>query len=121
MGFYRCFISSSNVIHIQEESGFYVRSRTEHLMKFFQRALLKITFRLKPLEGVSVSSDGDAPFEGRKEDVWIESEFLKDSTAVATGTAYIHCRAELRISLWLRISESTRNHPRKRADPNNIN
>lgn len=63
MGFYRCFISSSNVIHIQEESGFYVRSRTEHLMKFFQRALLKITFRLKPLEGVSVSSDGDAPDE----------------------------------------------------------
>lgn len=60
MGFYRCFISSSNVIHIQEESGFYVRSRTEHLMKFFQRALLKITFKLKPLERVSVS---DAPDE----------------------------------------------------------
>lgn len=63
LSFPRYSISSSNIVHKQEKEAFFVMSSMKHLTKSFQKALLMMTFRLKFLEEVSVSREGDAPEE----------------------------------------------------------
>lgn len=85
---------------------------------------------------VGVSSTGDALgedlfVEERKEEVWVQSEFLINPTAAAIGvpdlgsgltsTAEQSSRLVYGLRSKSKISKSTRNHPHKKADPNNIN
>lgn len=67
----------------------------------------------------------------RKEEVWVQSEFLMNPTAAARGmadlrsqlTSIIEQNSELVYGLRSKseISKSICNHPHKKADPNNIN
>ena len=67
----------------------------------------------------------------RKEEVWIQSEFLMNPTAAARGmadlrrrlTSTIEQNSELVYGLRSKseISRSIRDHPDKKADPNTIN